>query len=158
MKGEAIIKTVLQERGVSAEDFFGPGRLALLTEARIDAAVRLKASGLSPSAIARLMKRNHGTVSYWLRPDCREQRRDYYSRYWCARRGDPLKRKTTPEQREHLLALHRAGEWDAVRSMQQSLGLSRNYAASLASKRTSRMRHRRKFLLMLRAGRWLREV
>jgi hypothetical protein len=136
MKGRAIINDVLRVHGVSSDDFFGLGRMPQFTAARIEAAVRLDAAGLGVCAIARMMKRNHGTVSYWLRPDLRAARRDYYARYWTARRGEPAKRVTTPEQRAHLMELQKAREWEALRSLERQMGLSRGYTSSMAYKKT----------------------
>lgn len=86
MKGKDIIKEVLRQRRVKPEEFFGATHLADVVAARRIAARRLSAAGFRVCAIARLMKRNHSTVTYWTRPGYRARRKIYYAAYWAARR------------------------------------------------------------------------
>lgn len=64
--GAQIIKSVLRSHRLHQDDFFGPCRMPHLVEARRDAARQLVAAGFPPTFAARLLKRNHTTVLYYL--------------------------------------------------------------------------------------------
>jgi predicted transcriptional regulator len=61
-----IIRAVMIEHEVDEDEFFGLGRAAVLTDARRDAAIRLKKAGFSQQRIASILKRNHSTIDYYL--------------------------------------------------------------------------------------------
>jgi len=82
MRGREIIKTILAERGISADDFFGKRRLPHLVEARREAIVRMRGLGMGRPLIARIMKRNEFTIKYWTMPGLRERRIAICKRYW----------------------------------------------------------------------------
>jgi chromosomal replication initiation ATPase DnaA len=72
-KGNAIIRAVLAERNVAAEDFFSSCREQQLVEARVQVAQQLMAAGYALSSIAKAMKRHHSTILYYL-PEFRAAR------------------------------------------------------------------------------------
>lgn len=71
-----IIAAMLARHGVTEEEFFGPGRMDDATHARREAAQRLHAAGFRISTIARIIKRSHGTIQYYLRHEYLSKRRD----------------------------------------------------------------------------------
>jgi hypothetical protein len=79
MKSRDIIKAVLTDHSLCAEDFFGSSRQPYLVTARMDCARRMKDAGYEFAAIARYMKRNPTTVLYYLSPDMRGRKKDYYT-------------------------------------------------------------------------------
>jgi hypothetical protein len=95
MTGKEIIAAVLARTGVTEADFFGPRRARPLTEARIAAIDELTQLGLSPSAIGRIVRRNHVTVLYWQKPEMRQARKAAYE----ARRPRQPKAEPKPRQR-----------------------------------------------------------
>ena len=80
-KGRAILKEVMDRRGVGPKDFFGAGRMKHIVLARRTAIKVLKAEGFSSAAIARLMKRNVSTVDYWIKPEYRARSMAYCLNY-----------------------------------------------------------------------------
>ena len=77
-RGKSIIRDVLSEHQICADDFFGLRRDKHLTLARTDAAKRLHAAGYDWSSMARIMKRNHSTVRYYVLSSHRDRKRQYY--------------------------------------------------------------------------------
>lgn len=75
---KSIVLTVCEELGVTADEFFGRERSKRITNARRMAVERLHDAGFSYKAAARLIRRNYSTVQYWLHPDYREHRVNYY--------------------------------------------------------------------------------
>lgn len=82
MRGRDVIKAILAERGISADEFFGRTRLAHVVEARRDAIEQMRALGMGRPLIARIMRRNESTINYWSIPGLRERRIGVYRRYW----------------------------------------------------------------------------
>jgi hypothetical protein len=74
MNARDIIKAVLLDRGLCAEDFFSQLRLKHLVDARKDAARRMRDHGYAAIFIARKLKRNHTTVLFYL-DEARQQRK-----------------------------------------------------------------------------------
>ncbi len=70
---DSVVFKICNERKIYPSEFFGNGRDKRLTEARREAIRRLAEAGLTKATIARLIKRDHGTVSYWLDPALRER-------------------------------------------------------------------------------------
>lgn len=138
MKGKAIIKGVLLDRDITADEFFGRGAQREIFRARVEAIQRMSAAGMTNAAIARLVKRDHTTVSYWLRAERRAHRKAYHARRWIERRPPPSLvpsgQKVTPEQRVVLRNLYLAGKIDEVLKMQAELGVSKHYARKLGSR------------------------
>jgi hypothetical protein len=135
MKGKAIIKAILREHHVSADDFFGSGHARFVVYARVDAIQRMNDLGMNGHAIARIMKRNHSTIFYWLRPEYRARRKKYYQDHWIQNRPPARRRqaKVTPEQRAELLALFAAGNLDEVGRIQTALDVKPSYTRDLAA-------------------------
>lgn len=77
-RGKSIIRDVLKEHQICADDFFGIRRDKHLTLARTDAAKRLHEAGYDWSSIARMMRRNHSTVRYYVLSTHRDRKRQYY--------------------------------------------------------------------------------
>jgi hypothetical protein len=82
MKSRKIIRETMVEHQVCAEDFYGLSRLPHLVTARKDCAARLKAAGYEVSQIGRFMKRSHSTILYYLNPELRERKQNYYAKRW----------------------------------------------------------------------------
>jgi len=138
MKGKAIIKGVLLDRDITADEFFGRGAEREIVRARVEAIQRMSAAGMTNAAIARLVKRDHTTVGYWLRPERRAHRKAYHARRWIERRPPPSGmtwQKVNPEQRVVLRDLYLAGKTDQVLKMQAELGVSKDYARKIGSRR-----------------------
>lgn len=76
-RGREIIKDVLREHMLHADDFFGTLRHRHLVKARRAAALRLRDAGYSCTQSARMMKRNHTTVLNYLdkMPEAKRKRR-----------------------------------------------------------------------------------
>lgn len=138
MKGKAIIKDVLLDRDLTADEFFGRSAVREIVRARVEAIQRMNAAGMTNAAIARLMRRDHTTISYWLRADRRAFRKAYHAQRWIERRPPPSLvppgQKVTPEQRVVLRGLYLAGKIDDVLKMQAELGVSKHYARKLGSR------------------------
>jgi transposase len=75
-RGRAIIKAVLNDHSLDPDDFFGTSRIDYLVEARIDAAVRMRARGYSHSRIADMLCRDRSTITYYLNPNGRAVKRN----------------------------------------------------------------------------------
>jgi hypothetical protein len=139
MKGKAIIKDVMREHGVTADEFFGRSHKRQIVQVRVEAIQRMSDAGLKVCMIARLVRKNHTTVGYWLRPERRAFRKAYHSRRWIERRPAPSGvipgQKVTPEQRVALRDLYLAGKIDEVLKMQADLGVSKEYARKIGSRR-----------------------
>lgn len=84
-RGKSIIRDVLKEHQICADDFFGLRRDKHLTAARYDAAQRLRHADYSWSAIGRLMKRNHSTIRHYCLPDRRQRQKEVYRDKWAMR-------------------------------------------------------------------------
>jgi IS30 family transposase len=87
-------------------------------------------AGMTVSDIARAVRRNHATVMYWQSEDMRRQRKAYYEAYNAEKkavRQPRSKVKTTPAQRQELLALLAANQIDEMLAMQTSLGVYPGY-------------------------------
>jgi hypothetical protein len=82
MKSRKIIRETMVEHQVCAEDFYGLSRLPHLVTARKDCAARLKVAGYEVSQIGRFMKRSHSTILYYLNPELRERKQNYYAKRW----------------------------------------------------------------------------
>lgn len=102
---DSIVLTVCEECGVTAKEFFGPGRRKKLTDARRIAIDRLRAQELSYRVIGRLIRRNYKTVKYWLSPSYRAYRAGYMARY---HKVHPKIRHKwlSDEQKRHLLSVY----------------------------------------------------
>lgn len=76
-RGREIIKQVMREHMLGAEDFFGTLRHQHLVKARRVAARRLRDAGYSCTQTARMLKRNHTTVLNYLEilPEAKRKRR-----------------------------------------------------------------------------------
>lgn len=77
-----IIKAVMREHLVGAQDFFGGCRIRRFTLARRAAAVRLSQTGLSRGVIARLMRREKTTIAYYINKEWRTKRKAAFSAYY----------------------------------------------------------------------------
>jgi hypothetical protein len=75
-KGRGIVRQVLADHGLDADEFFGRGRFAPLVAARRDAARRLRDSGFSWVQTARILKRNEDTIRCYLTEAMQTARRD----------------------------------------------------------------------------------
>jgi hypothetical protein len=139
MKGKAIIKDVMREHGVTADEFLGRSHKRPIVKVRVEPIQRMSDAGLNVCLIARLIQPDHTTVSYWLRPERRAFRKAYHSRCWIERRPAPSGvipgQKVTPEQRMVLQGLYLAGKMDEVLKMQADLGVSKQYARKIGSRR-----------------------
>lgn len=82
MKSRQIIKQVLKDHLLGAEDFFSRQRIGCYVAARMDAAKRLQAVGFSVNQIARFMRRNNTTIAYYLYPNIRQNRKDRKAKEW----------------------------------------------------------------------------
>lgn len=71
----SIVLQVCRDLKVYEAEFFGRGRDARLVEARREAIRRLQAADFSGAAIARVMRRSHSTIYYWLNSNIRETKR-----------------------------------------------------------------------------------
>jgi intein-encoded DNA endonuclease-like protein len=76
-RGREIIKEVMREHMLCAEDFFGTLRHQHLVKARRTAARRLRDADYTCMQIARMMKRNHTTVLNYFEqlPESKRKRR-----------------------------------------------------------------------------------
>jgi IS30 family transposase len=83
---KSIVLEVCAELDIPPHEFFGPMRDRRLTNSRRVAVERLHEAGFSYKAAARLIKRNYSTVQYWLKPEYRASRVEYYRRYHAAKR------------------------------------------------------------------------
>lgn len=107
MNSREIIKTVLRERHIGAEDFFSRNRDNHLVSARKEAALRMNKAGYSPSFIARAIKRNYTTVMYYLSESFQARKAATYRNRRVLKFLDPVARdviletarleETTPE-------------------------------------------------------------
>ena len=82
MTGQEIIDRIMAERRVGPKDFFSRTRLPHAVKARRDAIKALKAAGMSNADVARLMRRDPSTVSYWAAPGRRARRKADGLAYW----------------------------------------------------------------------------
>jgi hypothetical protein len=80
MTAQQIIDSVLQAHRLGREDFFSRHRHSHLVMARKDAARRLKAISLSSAQIARLLRRDEGTIRFYL-DETGEKQRNYALRH-----------------------------------------------------------------------------
>jgi predicted transcriptional regulator len=99
-RSKAIIREVLTEHWVNADDFFGSSRAPVFVAARIDVAQRLRAAGLTDTLVARAMKRDRATVANYF-PERRRYKRRRYE-------VETLLRKLAPEQRKVVQEAARA--------------------------------------------------
>jgi len=76
-RGREIIREVMREHMLCADDFFGTLRHRHLVKARRTAALRLRDAGYSCTQVARMLKRNHTTVLnyYEAMPEAKRARR-----------------------------------------------------------------------------------
>ena len=91
MKGRDIIKMILLERGVSADDFFGDCRTVQVVEARKEAILAMLASGFNQRKTAKIMRRHYDTVRYWGHPKYRENNNARSIAYFHAHKPVPRK-------------------------------------------------------------------
>ena len=75
-RGRAIIKAVLNNHSLHADDFFGTSRVDYLVAARIDAATRMHARGYSHNRIADMLCRERSTITHYLNPGLRIVKRN----------------------------------------------------------------------------------
>ncbi len=91
MKGRDIIKMILLERGVSADDFFGDCRKIQVVEARKEAILAMLASGFNQRKTAKIMRRHYDTIRYWGHPKYRENNNARSIAYFHAHKPVPRK-------------------------------------------------------------------
>lgn len=82
MKSRKITRETLVDHQICAEDFYGLSRQPHLVAARMDCAARLKDAGYAVSQIGRFIKRSHSTILYYLNPELREKKQNYYAKRW----------------------------------------------------------------------------
>lgn len=75
-----IVPDVCKTFGISREEFYARRRTPELIEARCAAIWALRNAGMSTKAIARMVKRDHTTICYWLHPEWRERKREVMRR------------------------------------------------------------------------------
>lgn len=80
MTAQQIIDVVLHEHQLGREDLFSRHRGPHLVKARKDAARRLKTISLSNGQIARLLRRDEGTIRFYL-DETGEKQRNYALRH-----------------------------------------------------------------------------
>jgi ParB-like chromosome segregation protein Spo0J len=73
-----IVRSVLRRHRIGPKDLFSASRLSHLVAARFDAAAALAEHGYHVAQIARFLKKNDGTIHYYLKPDMRAQKRQRY--------------------------------------------------------------------------------
>jgi chromosomal replication initiation ATPase DnaA len=64
------------ENKISLDDFFGTLRSRRILAARRAAIIRLRSLGLSYRACARIMKRDHTMIRYWVKEKVRDRKRE----------------------------------------------------------------------------------
>jgi hypothetical protein len=71
-----ILGEVMAKHCVTPEELVGNSRMGDVLAARRDAAVRLKAAGFHPTAIARTLRRDPATIHNYLDSQYRDRKRD----------------------------------------------------------------------------------
>lgn len=82
---KSIVLEVCHEYKIQPDEFFGNGRDRRLSNARRIAIMRLKQAGFSNAGVARLMRRSYSTIQYWLFPEYRARRTEYFRRLHASR-------------------------------------------------------------------------
>lgn len=77
----SIVLDICHERLILPEEFFGPRRNKRLVEARKAAIEAFRAAGFSLRGTARMIRRDHTTVCYWLHPKWRDRKRNKMRQY-----------------------------------------------------------------------------
>ena len=101
MKSAEIIKQVIAEHEITADEFFSLSRDGDLMKARMKAAERLKAAEFTVTQIAKHLRRSRATISYYLYPKSRATRKARKAREFGAAAA---LRILSPDVREVLLA------------------------------------------------------
>lgn len=86
MRGQSLLRHIMAELLIGKVDFY-TSRLYNNAEKRGEAMRRLHAAGLNSYEIARLVRRDHTTVLYWIRPGVRQRRKRAMTIYNRSRNG-----------------------------------------------------------------------
>jgi len=73
---ERLIRDALAKYGLTNEEFFGRGGAEDMVAARREVAIGLKNAGFRIAAIARILKRKHASVHYYLDPNYARRKRN----------------------------------------------------------------------------------